>query len=158
MKSVVKLPIMGRDEIDALIREERICRISFRGKSSPHLAPFQYVVIDGHMYFHFTDYGKKMSFLRRGEPVCIEIERFQPDMSEYKFVLITGFLEVVKDQTEKRAVIRAIVETGQRYLSDSFVAVHGLKREEGWASLTANKPIIVVKLAKVIKQTGLKSP
>ena len=158
MTPVVKLPKMSRDEIDALTREERICRISFRGKRAPHLAPFQYVVIDGHMYFHFTDYGRKMNFLRSGEPVCVEIERFQPDMSEYRFVLITGFLEVVEDQTERMKAIRAIVETGQRYLSENFVAAHGLEIEEGWTSLTADKPIIVVKLAKVIEQTGLKSP
>ena len=158
MMPVVKLPRMREDEIEALIREEYICRIAFRGKKIPYLIPFQYVVMNERMYFHFTDYGRKMSLLGRGEPVCIEIERFTPDMSQYKFVVITGSLEIVKDQTERTEAIKAIVETGTRNLSANFVAVHGFKKEDGWSSITADKPMIIVKLAKVIERIGLKSP
>jgi nitroimidazol reductase NimA-like FMN-containing flavoprotein (pyridoxamine 5'-phosphate oxidase superfamily) len=149
---------MCEDEMEALIREEQICRIAFRGEKIPYLIPFQYVVMNERMYFHFTDYGRKMSLLGRGEPVCIEIERFTPDMSEYKFVVITGSLEIVKDQTERTEAIKAIVETGTRNLSANFVAVHGFKKEDGWSSITADKPMIIVKLAKVIERIGLKSP
>ena len=158
MMPAVRLPRMSEDEIEALIREEQICRIAFRGKKNPYLIPFQYVVMNGHMYFHFTDYGRKMSLLGRGEPVCIEIERFTPDMSQYKFVVITGSLEIVKDQTERMEAIKAIVETGTRNLSANFVAVHGFKKEDGWSSITTDKPMIVVRLAKVIERIGLKSP
>jgi len=149
---------MCEDEMEALIREEQICRIAFRGEKIPYLIPFQYVVMNERMYFHFTDYGRKMSLLGRGEPVCIEIERFTPDMSQYKFVVITGSLEIVKDQTERTEAIKAIVETGTRNLSANFVAVHGFKKEDGWSSITADKPMIIVKLAKVIERIGLKSP
>jgi nitroimidazol reductase NimA-like FMN-containing flavoprotein (pyridoxamine 5'-phosphate oxidase superfamily) len=149
---------MCEDEIEALIREEQICRIAFRGEKTPYLIPFQYVVMNGRMYFHFTDYGRKMSLLRRSELVCVEIERFTPDMSQYRFVVITGSLEIVKDQTERTEAIRAIVETGTGNLSANFVAVHGFKKEEGWSSLTADKPMIIVKLAKVVERIGLKSP
>jgi nitroimidazol reductase NimA-like FMN-containing flavoprotein (pyridoxamine 5'-phosphate oxidase superfamily) len=149
---------MCEDEIEALIREEKICRIAFRGEKTPYLIPFQYVVMNGRMYFHFTDYGRKMSLLRRSELVCVEIERFTPDMSQYRFVVITGSLEIVKDQTERTEAIRAIVETGTGNLSANFVAVHGFKKEDGWSSLTADKPMIIVKLAKVTERIGLKSP
>ena len=154
----VRLPRMCEDEIEALIREEQICRIAFRGEKTPYLIPFQYVVMNGRMYFHFTDYGRKMSLLSRGEPVCIEIERFTPDMSQYRFVVITGSLEIVKDQTERTEAIKAIVETGTRSLSANFVAVHGFKKEDGWSSITADKPMIIVKLAKLTERIGLKSP
>jgi hypothetical protein len=149
---------MCEDEIEALIREEQICRIAFRGEKTPYLIPFQYVVMNGRMYFHFTDYGRKMSLLRRSELVCVEIERFTPDMSQYRFVVITGSLEIVKDQTERTEAIKAIVETGTRSLSANFVAVHGFKKEDGWSSITADKPMIIVKLAKVTERIGLKSP
>jgi hypothetical protein len=149
---------MCEDEIEALIREEQICRIAFRGEKTPYLIPFQYVVKNGRMYFHFTDYGRKMSLLRRSELVCVEIERFTPDMSQYRFVVITGSLEIVKDQTERTEAIKAIVETGTRSLSANFVAVHGFKKEDGWSSITADKPMIIVKLAKVTERIGLKSP
>jgi nitroimidazol reductase NimA-like FMN-containing flavoprotein (pyridoxamine 5'-phosphate oxidase superfamily) len=54
---MVKLPSMDEDEIEALIREERTCRIAFRGKKAPNMIPFQYLVIEGQLYFHFTNHG-----------------------------------------------------------------------------------------------------
>ena len=158
MMPVVKLPRMREDEIEALIREQYICRIAFRGKMIPYLIPFQYALMNERMYFHFTSYGRKIGLLTSSEPVCVEIERFAPDMSEYQFVVITGSLEVVKDQTERTEAIRAIKETGTRNLSANFVAVHGFKKEDGWSSITADKPMIIVKLTKVVDRIGLKSP
>ena len=79
-------------------------------------------------------------------------------MSQYRFVVITGSLEIVKDQTERTEAIKAIVETGMRSLSANFVAVHGFKKEDGWSSITPDKPMIIVKLAKVTERIGLKSP
>ena len=54
---------MMKEEIDKLVREQMLCRIAFKGRESPYIAPFQYVVMDDRIYFHFTDYGRKMSFL-----------------------------------------------------------------------------------------------
>jgi hypothetical protein len=50
---------MSEEEIDELLSEQTLCRIAFGGKNAPYIAPFQYVLIDGQLYFHFTDYGKK---------------------------------------------------------------------------------------------------
>jgi nitroimidazol reductase NimA-like FMN-containing flavoprotein (pyridoxamine 5'-phosphate oxidase superfamily) len=56
---LLKLPKMSKAEIDALIKEHFLCRIAFGGKLAPYIAVFQYVFTNRHMYFHFTDYGKK---------------------------------------------------------------------------------------------------
>ncbi|MHA1916647.1 MAG: pyridoxamine 5'-phosphate oxidase family protein, partial [Promethearchaeota archaeon] len=51
---------MNRHEIDSFIKEQMLCRIAFKGDDYPYLAPFQYVFLNDSLYFHFTDYGKKM--------------------------------------------------------------------------------------------------
>ena len=60
---IFKLPKMTKQEIWKLIRRQRLCRIAFKGKDYPYLAPFQYVVLNGILYFHFTDYGTKMKLI-----------------------------------------------------------------------------------------------
>ena len=85
----VKLPKMSKSEIKELVSEQNLCRIAFKGEKYPYMAPFQYVLIDGELYFHFTDYGKKMKLIENDNWVCVEIEKFKPDLSSYNFVIFT---------------------------------------------------------------------
>src|SRR4030043_1985910 len=101
----VKMPKMEENEIEQLVSEQFLCRIAFRGDFQPYIAPFQYVVIDGALYFHFTDYGKKMSFFKQETPVCVEIERYTPNLSEYQFIVLTGKLRLVEDQEDRKRAI-----------------------------------------------------
>ena len=149
---------MERREIESLIKEQKLCRIAFKGAEYPYMAPFQYVFVKGQLYFHFTDYGKKMRLLETDKRVCVEIEKYRPDLSQYNFVVLRGKLKVVRDSKERAKVIRRIAEEGEKKLSTNFLAAHGLKKEEGWASLTPEKPLVIVKLEEIVEETGLKSP
>ena len=155
----VKLPKMTKAEIEQLLRDQFLCRIAFGGKYSPYIAPFQYVFIDGTLYFHFTNYGKKMGLLQEGNPVCVEIEHYTPDLSEYGFVVLIGKLHVVTDPQEKaNAIARMIEDATAKGLSTNFLPAHGLPKESDWSSLNAEKPLIVVKLVDIAEIIGLKSP
>lgn len=156
--TIVKLPKMKKDEINKLIREQIICRIAFRGVETPYIAPFQYVMMNGSLYFHFTDYGRKMRLLSEGNPVCVEIETYKPDLSQYSFVVLTGKLKVVTDPAERAKAIRKMAEESEKKLSTSFLAAHGFKIDDGWSSFTPDKPIIIVKLEEIFEEIGLKSP
>ena len=156
--TLVKLPKMDKSEIERLLQEQMLCRIAFKGDEYPYMAPFQYVFLDGTLYFHFTDYGKKMRLLERDKRVCVEIEKYRPDLSEYNFVVFRGELEIVEDPHERSKVINRIAEEGKRKLSTNFLAAHGFKKEEGWSSFTPEKPVIIVKLKEVAEEIGLKSP
>jgi nitroimidazol reductase NimA-like FMN-containing flavoprotein (pyridoxamine 5'-phosphate oxidase superfamily) len=149
---------MEKSEIETLLKEQMICRIAFNGKNYPYLAPFQYVLIDKSLYFHFTDYGKKMKLLESNKRVCVEIEKYNPDLSEYNFVVFRGDLERVKNSAERIRVINEIAKKGKQKLSTNFLAVHGIKKEEGWDSITPERPMIIFKLKKITEQIGLKSP
>lgn len=154
----VKLPKMTGKEVEDLIRGQLICRIAFRGEKAPYIAPFQYAFVNGQLYFHFTRYGRKIELIRKGEPVCVEIEKITPDMSEYAFVSLVGDLKIVEDPEEWEKALRNMADQGKRKLSKNFLAAHGFNAEDGWDSLTRNRQLIIVKLDNVSETVGLKSP
>ena len=156
--TIVKLPKMEKHEIDQLIREQMLCRIAFKGAEYPYMAPFQYVFLNGSLYFHFTDYGRKMKLIERDNRVCVEIEKFRPDMSKYNFVVLKGKVKTVTDPLERAKAIKRMAEEGKQKISPNFLAAHGFKKEEGWASFSPKKPLLILKLEEIAEEIGLKSP
>jgi len=149
---------MKKNEIEKLIKEQFLCRISFCGEEYPYIAPFQYVFANGTLYFHFTAYGRKMKQIDKDKQVCVEIEKYDPDLTRYMFVTLKGKLSIVSDPVERAEVIKKMREFGKEKLSRNFLAAHGLKTDESWDSLTAEKPIVIVKINPLIEKSGLKSP
>ena len=154
----IKLPQMNSDEIDDLIGSLKICRIAINREDYPYLAPFRYVVKDNVLYFHFTNYGRKMELLKKEQKVCVQIDHYTPDLSSYKFVSLCGTLEKVTDMTEYGSVVKIFSDTGKKGLSPKFLAAHGLSPEEGWEAFATNKEMIFMKLVKEKSRFGLKSP
>jgi len=156
---VFKLPKMTKQEMWKLIRRQRLCRIAFKGAEYPYMAPFQYVVLDGELYFHFTDYGKKMKLIENDKHVCVEIEEYKEDLSEYSFIVLRGTLKVVNNQQERVKAIKKLSEEGETKLSPNFLPAHGFKKEDGWSSLTSTDlSLVVIKLENITQEIGLKSP
>lgn len=156
--NVVRLPPMKKHEVDDLIKRHMICRIAFRGSKYPYIAPFQYVTIRGTLYFHFTKYGRKMRMLGADSNVCVEIEQYEPDMSNYQFVALRGKLKVVTDSKERAAAIDRLMSQGRRRLSKNFLVAHGFNIGEDWSSLDPKKPLVIVKLEEATERIGLKNP
>ena len=156
--TTVKLPSMSREEIDKLIGEQFLCRIAFRGKDSVYIAPFQYVFMNKRLYFHFTDYGNKMGLFKEGYPVCVEIEKYTPDLSEYAFVILTGTLSIVTEDPQRRMAIQKMAEIGNAKLSVNFLCAHGFESKKGWSIFNAEQPILIFRLEKVTSIKGLKAP
>ena len=152
------MPKMKENEIQQLVREQFLCRIAFRGDQHPYIAPFQYVVVNGSLYFHFTNYGRKMSFFKQETPVCVEIERYTPNLSEYQFVVITGRLRLVEDPKERKMAIEKMANAGKQKLSANFLVAHGFPKDSDWDTFSEDKPILIIKLDEVTEKTGLKSP
>lgn len=149
---------MNSAEIEEAIRKQYLCRIAFNAKDGPQISPFQYVYIDNHLYFHFTNYGDKIGYLNQANQVCVEIENYTPDFSQYSFVILNGTLKLVQDPEEKRRVIQKMSQTGSEKLSVRFLFAHGFDSREGWSSLNENQDMLIVKLFEVKAVRGLKSP
>jgi uncharacterized protein len=154
----IKLPSMTKQEIADAISKQFLCRIAFNGADGPQIAPFQYVSMDNSLYFHFTNYGDKIGFINEGKQVCVEIENYKPDLSEYSFINLYGTLKVVQDLEEKRKVIEKMAETGKEKLSEHFLFAHGFDSRAGWSVLNDNQEMMIVKLYELKTVKGLKSP
>ncbi len=148
---------MSKAEINELIRSQHICRIVFGGTKYPYIAPFQYVVTNGSLYFHFTNYGRKIRYLKKKHKVCVEIERLSPDLSDYRFLVIQGELDIVDNENERKEIIQRLALEGEQKLSKNFLGAHGLEKERGWSALAEHKNATVVKLVHIAEEIGLKS-
>jgi nitroimidazol reductase NimA-like FMN-containing flavoprotein (pyridoxamine 5'-phosphate oxidase superfamily) len=157
-KKPFKLPKMSSDEVKDLLDKESICRIAFNGEDFPYMAPFQYIRIGNALYFHFTNYGKKMRLLKKDKKVCVSVDSLLPDMSEYSFVVFRGELERVHNMGEREKAIRKLSEVGSKRLSENFLAAHGFKAEDGWETLSHEKSLVIYKLDNISETIGLKSP
>ena len=113
---------------------------------------------DKESLINFTDYGKKMSFFKQKTPVCVEIERYTSNLSEYEFVVLYGNLELVENQEERRRVIVKMAELGKQQLSPKFLVAHGFPQGSDWSDFSIDQPILIIKLDDVKEKTGLKSP
>ena len=153
-----EMPKMKESEIEELIRGQFLCRIAFKGDLQPYIAPFQYAYVNSILYFHFTDYGKKMSFFKQEVPVCVEIERYTSNLSEYGFVVLTGKLRLVENREERKLAIEKMSEVGKQKISKNFLLAHGFSMGSDWSDFSADKPILIIKLDEVIEKIGLKSP
>jgi len=154
----VEMPKMKETEIEELINAQFLCRIAFKGDLQPYIAPFQYAYVNGILYFHFTDYGKKMNFFKQETSVCVEIEQYTSNLSEYGFVALTGKLRLVDNQEERKMAIEQMAEVGKQKISKNFLLAHGFPKGSDWNDFTEEKPILILKLDEVTEKIGLKSP
>ena len=98
-----------------------------------------------------------MKLLEQDKRVCVEIESYRPDLSEYKFVVLRGSLKNVKNSNEKKDAIEKMAEIGKEKISKNFLSAHGLRKEDGWDSFSYDKPLTIMKLEDVVDAVGLKS-
>ena len=62
------------------------------------------------------------------------------------------------DTLQSAANSKGGAEEGKQSLTPNFLAAHGFKKEEGWSSLTPERPLVIIKLEDVAQEIGLKSP
>ena len=153
----MKLPSMTKHEIRSLIQRQALCRIAFRGTRFPYVAPFHYVTVRGILYFHLTNYGKKIRMLGENRRVCVEIEEYEPDLSSYRFVSLRGKLEPVTDPNERTEAIKKFSSEGKRRLSRNFLLAHGFDKNSDWSSFDPQEPLMIMKLVDIHEIVGLRS-
>ncbi|MFX0021160.1 MAG: pyridoxamine 5'-phosphate oxidase family protein [Candidatus Hermodarchaeota archaeon] len=154
--SIIKLPKMSEKEIQDAINSQDLCRIAFVDDKYPYISPFQYVLFEGNLYFHFTDYGKKKRILTKNSNVCVSIEKFEADLSSYYFISMQGKLELVEDDTLRNKIINQMIKSSSRKYSKNFLSVHGFEKTKGWDGFTA-KDQLIYKFIQVRDPIGLKS-
>lgn len=160
MVSMVKIPKMNKEEYDRLIDENHISRIAFNGNGFPYIAPFMYIFDkDGEfLYFLSTNYGKKIDLFNKNPKVAVEIERYDEDMSSYKFVTLQGSIIEVKDLKEQKEIKKQFIKMIQDNLSSKALAALGYSPDKSPKSILEGKHSLVWKLVDVSEIVALKNP
>jgi nitroimidazol reductase NimA-like FMN-containing flavoprotein (pyridoxamine 5'-phosphate oxidase superfamily) len=155
--NIHKVPLMSKQEYDELIREQYISRIGFLGEY-PYIAPFMYVFDGSFIYFLSTKYGKKIKRLQSNPNVAVEIEKYEDDLSEYRFVTLQGRIVQVEDINEKLDVRKHFVNLiMDKSLSKNVLAALGHSPEDNLESIVKEERSYVWKLVDVESIVGIKT-
>lgn len=152
-----KIPLMSKEEYDNFIKENYVSRIGFKGEY-PYIAPFIYV-FDGHfIYFMSTKYGKKIKRFQANPNVAVEIEKYEEDLSEYRFVTLQGKIKQVENIEEKLNVKKSFVNLIQdKSLSKNVLAALGHSPNDELESLINEDRSYIWKLVDVKSIIGIKT-
>jgi nitroimidazol reductase NimA-like FMN-containing flavoprotein (pyridoxamine 5'-phosphate oxidase superfamily) len=154
----VKIPKMPKTEYDSLIKRQYISRIAFGACEHPYIAPFMYVFDGKYIYFLSTKYGRKMEYFTSNPKVSVEIEEYAPDLSAFTFVSLQGFLEEVKDPSQKKKVRERFVRMiGDKGLSPRVLSAFGHSPADPVEAIVAEERSMVWKLAGVKDIVALKN-
>jgi len=154
---IVKMPFMEKSEYDQLIEEQYVCRIAFKGKEHPYIAPFLYVFDGKFMYFLSTKYGRKVEYFKENPNVAVEVERYSYDLSNFSFVSLFGRLIEVENSEEKQRVRMLFIEMiKSRGLSLNVLSALGYSPDEPLESIISEERNIIWKLVEVKEIIGLK--
>lgn len=110
--------------IKALLDRSQVGRMAtINRKGYPVIKPVNYVYSDGKIYLHSAVKGEKMSDIRRGSPVCFEVDQpisYIPAKGPackasfyYRSILIKGEAALVNPRKKKMEIIEKLMEKYQ---------------------------------------------
>jgi len=116
--------IKDQGTIKALLDQSHVGRVAtINRKGYPVIKPVNYVYWDGKIYFHSSLKGEKMSDIRRGSPVCFEVDQsiaYVPARGPackasfyYRSILIKGEAALVNPRGKRREILEKLMEKYQ---------------------------------------------
>jgi uncharacterized protein len=110
--------IKDSSEIEAIIRDARVCRLALSENDRPYIVPLCFGYKDNALYFHGAGEGKKIDMVKENPRVCFEfdiqaepIEAEDPCFWGMKFKSVIGFgtASLVTDEKEKETALGIIM-------------------------------------------------
>ena len=116
--------IKDKETIEALLKYKDVGRIATINRQGfPVIKPVNFVYLDGKIYIHSSKKGEKSDDIRRGSPVCFELDepiafvaaKGPACAANYFFrsVIIKGTAAQLTDRDKKRKVLERLMEKYQ---------------------------------------------
>jgi nitroimidazol reductase NimA-like FMN-containing flavoprotein (pyridoxamine 5'-phosphate oxidase superfamily) len=113
-----------QEAIKAVLDQSHVGRMATINREGyPVIKPLNYFYGDGKVYFHSSLKGEKMSDIRRGSPVCFEVDQpvaYVPARGQscgasyyYRSILIKGKARVVRSSKKKLEILERLMEKYQ---------------------------------------------
>lgn len=127
--------------ITAILKRSLVGRIAtVNQKGFPVIKPVNFLYADGKIYIHSSMKGEKIRDIKRGSPVCFEVDdpiayvvasksACQANYY-YRCILIKGKAIFVKDQGKKRKILERMMEKYQPEGNFGEVPMEILKKTE----------------------------
>ncbi len=116
--------IKDQETIKSILDQSQVGRMgTVNRKGFPVIKPVNYLYRDGKIYFHSSRKGEKISDIRRGSPVCFEVD--QPiayvlakgpacrASYYYRSILIKGKGSLVNSRKKKMEILERLMEKYQ---------------------------------------------
>jgi len=95
---------LGRDEIDAFLRAQRVARLGCHGDGETYIVPVIYGY-DGESIVAVTTEGRKVSMLRENPRVCVEVDEYDIDgRGSWRSVIAQGVYEELSGEDVEPAL------------------------------------------------------
>ncbi len=112
--------IKDKETIEAILGQAQVGRMAtVNRKGYPVIKPLNYLYEDGKIYFHSSRKGEKIADIRRGGPVCFEVDQpitYVPAKGPackasyyYRSILIKGRAALVGARKKKLAIIEKLM-------------------------------------------------
>lgn len=113
--------ITEREEMEELLRKEKVCRFAMCDGDGPYVLPMAYGYKDGQLFLHSSKNGRKIDALKRDPRVCFVVDTGYETVPghpstphgiafRFKSVIGSGRASFVDDPEEKRKAMDIIVE------------------------------------------------
>lgn len=142
------LPELSREEMLEMLQHERVGRIGLNDSLHPYVVPTDFAFLDGAIYIHTPNNGLKAELARKDPHVCFEVDRYNPEVTDYRSIIIRGLISEVADGNEKRLAMRSLAEK-------AMMSGHpGKEKNNNGRKL----PSISIFKIHIMEMTGVKSP
>lgn len=106
---------LSRDEIDRLLREQRVGRLACTVDDQPYVVPINYSY-DGRHIYAYSSIGRKIEIMRRQPRVCLQVDDVTGS-SVWRSVVIQGQYEELDGESERRAALAVLAPAGSALVS-----------------------------------------
>jgi len=101
---------MDQAEIDDLLKRGIVGRLAMATSEGPYVVPLGYVFENGRIGFHSSPKGRKAECFSKDRQVCFEVDEANPEITQYKSVLVFGRIEETKDRETKLQILKSLVK------------------------------------------------
>ena len=117
------------EQIEVILKRERVCRIALSENNIPYLVPLSYGYANKTLYFHSAPEGKKIEILRANPKLCFEIEsnlEVVPNPlpckwgMKFETVIGDGSAEFIEDLSAKLEALKIIMNQYGSTYSDNI--------------------------------------
>jgi uncharacterized protein len=120
-------------EIDAILREARVCRVALSDGNGPYIVPICFGYEPGTLYLHSALEGKKIEMIRSDPRCCFEVDLYDELIRgerpcswgiRYRSVIGFGRAALLTDPEEKKHGLFCIMrqyDNGSHVFSDAEI-------------------------------------